>query len=213
MQDGWTLAEDSLRALKLQRLPKDWIPHKDFPALAYLERSAPRKLPRRTLYHWLLTADAGKALPDLSPAQLRRLVMDGSHWLGDEPNYELCAIIVPWSHPDRELIQSFAQWLKEHRPQGNDDRPAVTRLEPPPTRKQVGAGSEVRQLRKQLKSLAAWRTWHHYGGNRTRAYAHANGYLGKAFSHSNAWSQSKALVQQYLEECRAAPDFLFTDFE
>ena len=152
------------------------------------------------------------------------------HW-GDEVEYagthlpfppimdgdgetEIVPFRIPWGWRDDEIIVALTQWLKENRPKGekgvieicgkeipwSDDRPRMD--EPPkPPKAKSGAGSYIRQVKKILKALAAWRLIQYYKGNCIKAYSHpgADQYLGKTYSHDSEWTDARKAVQTALK--------------
>ena len=124
-------------------------------------------------------------------------------WIGGSTNQEVVPLAIHWSWRDEDLIEAFKQWLKERRPRGEewDERPRVDEPPPKPHRKS-GAGSEIRQTKKNLKALAAWRLIQHYDGDSFASYEHpgASKYLGKQFESPGAWSKARATVQTLLRQ-------------
>jgi len=153
------------------------------------------------------------------------------HW-GDEVEYagthipfppimdgdgetEIVPFKIPWGWRDDDIVMAFAQWLKENRPKGekgvmeicgkeipwSDDRPRID--EPPkPPKAKGGAGSHIRQVKKILKALAAWRLIQHYNGDNFDAFEHlgAAKYLGKAYRHPSEWTSARKTVQATLKQ-------------
>lgn len=122
---------------------------------------------------------------------------------------EIVPMKIPWGWRDDEIQLAFAQWLKEY-------RPAELLEPPPPPAKPTGAGSLIRQSKKNLKALAAWRLIQHHKGSHIKAYAH-NGaleYLGDAYNHASEWTDAKRTVQAALGQIhilhRGAVNFAFT---
>jgi hypothetical protein len=122
-------------------------------------------------------------------------IMDG------DGETEIVPFRIPWDWRDNEIIQAFAQWLKENRPKGEewDDRPRMD--EPAKPKSKGGAGSYLRQVKTLLKQLAAWRLIQHYKGNRIKAYAHPGAikYLGKTYAHDGEWTDARKAVQAVLK--------------
>jgi hypothetical protein len=112
---------------------------------------------------------------------------------GDEET-EIVPFRIPWGWRDDEIKSAFSQWLK-----GNRLIP-----EPTPPKRLTGAGSYLRQVKKYLKALAAWRLIQHYKGNRIKAYAHpgADKYLGKTYAHASEWTDAKKTVNALLKQIR-----------
>jgi len=130
-------------------------------------------------------------------------IMDG------DGETEIVPFKIPWRWRDDEIVIAFAQWLKENRPKGekgvikifgkeipwSDDRPRID--EPPkPPKAKSGAGSHIRQVKKILKALAAWRLIQHYNGDNWDAFEHpgAAKYLGKAYQHPSEWTSARKIV-------------------
>lgn len=122
-------------------------------------------------------------------------IMDG------DGETEIVPLKIPWGWRDEEIIAAFAQWLKKNRPQGEkgDERPRID--EPPKPKNKSGAGSRIRQVKKVLKALAAWRLIQHYRGDDFSAIHHPGAikYLGKAFGHPSEWTDARKTVQEALK--------------
>jgi hypothetical protein len=106
---------------------------------------------------------------------------------------EILPFKIPWGWRNDEIQFAFAQWLKQNRPTELPEPP-------PPSAKPTGAGSLIRQSKKNLKALAAWRLIQHHNGSHIKAYAH-NGafeYLGDAYNHAGEWTDAKKTVQTAL---------------
>ena len=117
--------------------------------------------------------------------------LDVPIWDGDGKT-EIVPMKIPWGWCDDEIKFAFAQWLIEYRP---------VELPEPPSQKLTGAGSQLRQVKKILKALAAWRLIQHYNGDNSNAFAHPNAekYLGKTFAHPSEWTTARQTVQAALK--------------
>jgi len=106
-----------------------------------------------------------------------------------DSNAEIVPFRIPWNWRNDEIESAFVQWLKENRPESLP--------EPERKAKPTGAGSHLRQVKKNLKSLAAWRLIQHHKGDHDEAYHHpgAAKYLGKAYAHASEWTEARKTVQ------------------
>jgi len=140
-----------------------------------------------------------------------RTIMDG------DGRTEIVPFKIPWYWRDDDIVKAFRAWLKDNRPKGeegvmeicgksipwSDDRPRIDEPQSKPKDK-GGAGSHIRQVKKILKALAAWRLIQHYMGDNFDAYAHpgAEKYLGKAYAHPSEWTDARKTVQAALRNFR-----------
>jgi len=218
---------ESMKRARLGKLEKpDWTPYISLRKKA-LWKPLPKKPPQdRTSWialdwhgvyrHWGEEIEyAGTHIPAPS-------IMDGET--------EIVPFRIPWDWRDDEIIVVFAQWLKDNRPKGEsgfyvhswgekthwaDDRPRID--EPPAMPKaKGGAGSYLRQVKKILKALAAWRLIQHYKGSHIKARAHPGAlkYLGQTYYHASEWTDAKKTVQAALKQIphiyAQAEDFALT---
>ena len=117
--------------------------------------------------------------------------LDVPIWDGDGKT-EIVPMKIPWGWCDDEIKFAFAQWLIENRP---------VELPEPPSLKLTGAGSRIRQVKKILKALAAWRLIQRHNGDNSKAFAHpgADKYLGKTFEYPSEWTTARQTVQAALK--------------
>ena len=184
----------------------------EFPKLSWLE--LPGQLRRPKL---LVLRGTGMILNVGWDRESMEFVQDAletnGHTLVDRTEY--VHFQIPWDFRDEDILSLFSDWLRENRPKGDgsDDRP---RMDEPPAKPKAkgGAGDPIRQVKKNLKALAAWRLIQHYRGNRIRACAHpgADKYLGKQFHKptATAWSEAKTKIQKILKT--DSNDFRFYRF-
>ena len=124
--------------------------------------------------------------------QLR--ILDGCDTIFDgDGKTEIVPMKIPWEWRDDEIQLAFSQWLKQNRP---------AELPEPRSLELTGAGSRIRQVKKILKALAAWRLIQHHNGDNFNAYQHlgAKEYLGRAFDHPSEWTDARKAVQTALKQ-------------
>ncbi|HWQ92528.1 MAG TPA: hypothetical protein VN673_12720 [Clostridia bacterium] len=200
-------------ALRILKVPKGWIFHPHFPQCSYLDHRKKQRwepLTKEEPARWIwLDIDWGdyffdnwENLYDIVRTTPRKPLWIG----GDEAQFELCPLSIPWGWRDEDIVKAFREWLKQNRPRGEewDERPCVN--EPPPEpKKKGGAGDPIRQAKVSLKALAAWRLIQHYSGSDSMALSHpgAEKYLGKAFNHPSEWTSARKRVCAALQEWAA----------
>jgi hypothetical protein len=139
---------------------------------------------------------------------------------GNDQTTEIVPFRIPWRWRNEEIGEAFKQWLEEFRPKGEEGDLRVRVDEPPrPPAKATGAKSALRQARKNLKALAAWRLIQHYMGDHEKAYTHSGAidYLGRTYRNASEWSDAKKIIRALLEEQlrlnRQGKSFASTNFE
>jgi len=180
------------------RLPKGWILHPHFPQFSYLDHRHKERWKRierigRQTWPWLDVDwfSLVRHRRDWLEGMLKGTCVPSSPLL-DGP-IEIVPMAIPWDWRDKDILEAFKQWLKQKR---RVDEP------PPMPRDKGGAGSPIRQVKRKLKALAAWRLIQHYNGHNFAAFGHcgAEKYLGRQFANPAAWSKARALVLKLMEQ-------------
>jgi hypothetical protein len=130
----------------------------------------------------------------------------GTIW-NSEYASETRAFKISWRYSDADLVDGFADWIKENRPRGDewDYRPKIEILT-----SRTGGASDGRNLKPELKALGAYRLLRCYNQNRQRAKAHSDDILkvlGKNFAHDSAWTEAKDLALKTIKNFDAPFDF------
>jgi hypothetical protein len=177
-----------------------------FPSMAYIKPPNQKGVTRvaKPEVSDLISVPWDQVFDQYGPGWTRRPPKNRFIWANGS---ELVALWVHWEARDEVLVRLFASFLKANRPAGKigDPRPRIA--EPPPVHSKKGAGSDIRQVKADLKALAAYRVLVHKMGVATSAMEHetrdgipAVKILGADFENRAAWSKAKARVGRQLQE-------------
>jgi hypothetical protein len=184
--------------------PPDWPNRSFLSPLRTAKTTKNDKITHRNFFHLdqVFLNTIAKNWDDLD----RESIVGGTIWNAEYAS-EITAFQIYWRYCDSDLIQGFADWLKENRPKGDewDFRPKVETFKRP-----TGAAALQRKYRPQLKALGAYRLLLCYKGNRQKAKAHSEDIckaLGRNFAHDSAWTEAQNLARKTIKEVATPLDF------